>query len=67
MKLKSLSLLGSDDASCPSKVKLYINRNDIDFENEITALQEIDLPQSRHLLEFPLKYLFLLTLEHPSL
>eukprot|EP01064_Diplonema_japonicum_P023725 TRINITY_DN34131_c0_g1_i1.p1 TRINITY_DN34131_c0_g1~~TRINITY_DN34131_c0_g1_i1.p1 ORF type:complete len:242 (+),score=36.41 TRINITY_DN34131_c0_g1_i1:53-727(+) len=61
VKIKAISILGGeedDESSAPSKAKLYINRDDIDFDKagEVCAAQEIDLQQG-HLtdLEYPLK------------
>eukprot|EP00002_Diphylleia_rotans_P016180 TRINITY_DN3144_c0_g1_i3.p1 TRINITY_DN3144_c0_g1~~TRINITY_DN3144_c0_g1_i3.p1 ORF type:complete len:153 (-),score=45.53 TRINITY_DN3144_c0_g1_i3:103-561(-) len=58
VKLKSLMVIGDGD-STPNKVKLYINRTNIDFANieDIPVVQEFDLqqdPQGR--LEYPTRY-----------
>ncbi|KAJ3270486.1 hypothetical protein HDV01_007793 [Terramyces sp. JEL0728] len=33
IKLKSIAILGLNDDSGPSKIKVYINRHDVDFDN----------------------------------
>jgi len=45
VNVKSIIVIGADEDSCPSRVKLFKNRDDIDFGNadEITAEQTLDI------------------------
>ncbi|KCV69287.1 hypothetical protein H696_03721 [Fonticula alba] len=47
--LKGFSLVGGDDGQCPSKVKLFINRSDIDFQ----MAEELPPAQEFHILNKP--------------
>jgi len=48
VKLKSFCVIGGTGGTSPSKVKLFINRDDIDFGNvqEMKPLQTIDLAEN---------------------
>eukprot|EP00659_Diplonema_papillatum_P022540 gene22540-34492_t len=51
VKIKAIAIVGgteADDSSAPSKLKLYVNRDDIDFDKagEVPAVQEFDLQHS---------------------
>eukprot|EP01063_Lacrimia_lanifica_P005112 TRINITY_DN1292_c0_g3_i1.p1 TRINITY_DN1292_c0_g3~~TRINITY_DN1292_c0_g3_i1.p1 ORF type:complete len:226 (+),score=83.04 TRINITY_DN1292_c0_g3_i1:132-809(+) len=53
LRIKGLVLLGGtgeDDAAAPSKAKLYINRDDVDFDkaSELAPVQEINLLSGPH-------------------
>jgi hypothetical protein len=45
IKLKSIGILGPNDDTAPASVKVFINRDDIDFDSvdSITPIQEFDL------------------------
>jgi len=48
VKMKSFCVVGGGGGSAPEHVKLWINRDDIDFNNaeDLPALQELDLVES---------------------
>jgi len=48
VKLKSFCVIGGTGGTSPSKVKLFINRDDIDFNNvnEMKPLQTIELAEN---------------------
>ena len=51
VKLKSLTIIGGEDGSAPSRVKCFINRDDIDFTNvesfKKAVVQEFELPYDK--------------------
>mmetsp|Transcript_20457 Transcript_20457/g.28545 ORF Transcript_20457/g.28545 Transcript_20457/m.28545 type:complete len:210 (-) Transcript_20457:354-983(-) len=58
VKLKSFTVIGGDDGSAPNSVKLYKNRDDIDFETaeEVEADQEFNLTyDSDGSVQYPVK------------
>lgn len=59
VKLKSICIIGGVDGSSPSKMRAFLNRDDIDFSqaNDLTPIQEWELAEnSRGELEYPTKY-----------
>ncbi|CAG8622328.1 14834_t:CDS:2, partial [Dentiscutata heterogama] len=54
VKLKSISIKSGPGDSCPSKMKAYINREDIDFDtvDSYTATQEWELISSPDNIEY---------------
>eukprot|EP00294_Goniomonas_avonlea_P009671 CAMPEP_0114541650 /NCGR_PEP_ID=MMETSP0114-20121206/1416_1 /TAXON_ID=31324 /ORGANISM="Goniomonas sp, Strain m" /LENGTH=210 /DNA_ID=CAMNT_0001725897 /DNA_START=8 /DNA_END=640 /DNA_ORIENTATION=+ len=58
MRLKSIVIVGGPGDECPSSVKLFANREDIDFDTaeDLPPLQTIELaPQQTVEMEYPLK------------
>ena len=60
LKLKSISIMGLNDSTAPSKMKVFINCDDVDFDsvNSMTSTQEWDLVQflARNMVpEYPTK------------
>jgi len=55
VKLKSISIKAGPENSCPSKLKAYINREDIDFDTveSFTATQEWELVSTNEIVEYP--------------
>ncbi|CAG8437161.1 10662_t:CDS:2 [Ambispora gerdemannii] len=53
VKLKSISIKAGPGDSCPSKLKVYINRDDMDFDAAETyeSTQEWDLVQTNEIVE----------------
>jgi hypothetical protein len=47
VKLKSIRIAGGPGGQCPSRLKVWINRNDIDFSNadDLPATQEWELSE----------------------
>ncbi|CAG8536003.1 11788_t:CDS:2, partial [Funneliformis caledonium] len=58
VKLKSISIKSGSGNSCPSILKAYINREDVDFDTVegYTATQEWELVQSPDVVEYPTRY-----------
>lgn len=52
-----MSLCGGPYENLPTHVKLYANRNDIDFSNveQIVPTQEISLSNSTDIIQYPLR------------
>ena len=48
IKLKALTVIGAPNGASPSKLKVYINREDLDFSTagDLTPLQEWDLVEN---------------------
>lgn len=48
VKLKAIRLLGGADDQCPTKMRAYTNRDDLDFDTvaQLGALQEWDIPDA---------------------
>jgi len=58
VKLKSLCLIGGVDGQAPSKLKLFTNREDVDFEmaNELPPVQELELVEDfAGVVDYPVK------------
>jgi hypothetical protein len=58
VKIKSISIIGGVDGSSPSKMRAFLNRDDIDFSqaNDLTPIQEWELAENiRGELEYPTK------------
>jgi len=56
VKLKAICVIGGPDGTSPSKLKVYINRDDLDFSlaESLPAVQEWDLQsQQQGLLDYP--------------
>lgn len=56
LAIKAISVIGGTDGTSPSKMRAYINRDDLDFAmvNDLTPLQEWDLQEDfRGILEYP--------------
>jgi hypothetical protein len=49
VKIKSISVIGGDSDSCPSSMKLFRNRDDIDLDNceDVKPDQEFDVAYDR--------------------
>jgi hypothetical protein len=59
VKIKSICIIGGADGSSPSKMRAFLNRDDIDFSqaNDLTPIQEWELAENiRGELEYPTKY-----------
>lgn len=59
VKLKSLCVIGGFDGSSPSKLKVFVNREDIDFTNahDVPATQEWELAENvRGEIEYQTKF-----------
>jgi len=59
IKLKSICIIGGENGASPSKLKVYINREDIDFDNveTMSPVQEWDLQEDPSgLLNYPTRY-----------
>jgi len=56
IKLKSIIILGGNGGQAPSKLKIFTNRDDIDFSNvsDISPVQEWDLVEAGE-IEYPTK------------
>lgn len=50
IKLASVIVIGGDEGTCPSKVRLYVNREGLDFSSvaDVEATQELDLIEDFH-------------------
>ncbi|GJP33523.1 hypothetical protein CLOM_g9596 [Closterium sp. NIES-68] len=74
VKIKSIAIIGGADGSSPSKMRAFINREDVDFSvvNDLTPVQEWNLAENlRGELEYTTKYskfqgVSSLTLHFPS-
>ncbi|XP_073386329.1 uncharacterized protein [Physcomitrium patens] len=74
VKIKSICVVGGVDGHSPSKMRAFLNRDDIDFSqaNDLTPVQEWELAENiRGELEYPTKYakfqgVASLTLHFPS-
>ncbi|CAA9990022.1 thioredoxin, putative [Plasmodium knowlesi strain H] len=69
-KVVSLFLIGGEEGSYPKKIKIYSNREDIDFENihDFKCVQELDLTEDYHgSVEYPLKVTSLFNVSHLTL
>jgi PITH domain len=56
VKLKAICIVGGQNGTAPSKLRVYINRDDLDFSavSSMPAVQEWDLQDnSAGLLEYP--------------
>jgi hypothetical protein len=63
VKLASFCIIGGPEGSSPSKMKLYINQEGLDFDTaeERAPVQEFDLAENLEgEIEYPVKYLVLL-------
>ena len=59
VKLKSIAIIGGSDGSAPSQMRVWINRDDIDFSNvgDVEPLQEWSLNDGGlEALEYPTRY-----------
>ncbi|XP_002977781.2 PITH domain-containing protein 1 [Selaginella moellendorffii] len=59
VKIKSICVIGGTDGSSPSKMRAFINREDIDFSDarELLPVQEWDLAENLYgELEYPTRY-----------
>ena len=63
VKLKSVCLRATGGDSAPRKMKLFTNRDDIDFDNaeELPAAQEFELAETDQLIEYPTRLLHCLS------
>eukprot|EP00931_Biecheleriopsis_adriatica_P060794 TRINITY_DN36518_c0_g1_i1.p1 TRINITY_DN36518_c0_g1~~TRINITY_DN36518_c0_g1_i1.p1 ORF type:complete len:206 (+),score=48.22 TRINITY_DN36518_c0_g1_i1:58-675(+) len=58
VKVTGISVIGGDGGSAPSRVKLYINREDLDFTSieDVEATQEVELVEDFHgAIQFPVR------------
>merc|ERR1711924_393744 len=58
VKVMSLSVIGGDDGTAPTKVVLFINREDLDFQSvgDVEPTQEVDLvPDFHGAVQYPLR------------
>ena len=57
IKLHSLLIRGDNTGSAPKTVKLFLNRDDLDFSsaNDLTTTQTLYIPQSASVQDIPLK------------
>jgi len=57
VKLQSILIRTSDDPSAPKTVKLFVNREDLDFDtaSEAEATERLELAQDSRVLEYPVK------------
>eukprot|EP01051_Picozoa_sp_SAG22_P026277 SAG22_NODE_8210_length_674_cov_1.353043_1_plen_167_part_01 len=60
VKIKSISLVTADSASSPSDMEVFLNRDDVDFDNvdDLNAVQEWTLPADTPAdgMEYPTNY-----------
>jgi len=59
VQIKAIALASGGEGISPAKVKLFVNREDVDFSNaeSLQAAQELNLvPDSSELIEYPLKF-----------
>ncbi|GAW82265.1 hypothetical protein, conserved [Plasmodium gonderi] len=69
-KIVSLFLIGGEDGSYPRKLKIFSNREDIDFENvnDFKCVQELELSEDYHgSVEYPLKVTSLFNVSYLTL
>eukprot|EP00434_Breviolum_minutum_P024196 symbB.v1.2.021363.t1/scaffold1842.1/size99098/3 len=67
MSVTAITVIGGDQQTAPSKVKLYINREDLDFTSvhDVEATQEVDLVEDFHgALQLPLRAAKFLSVTH---
>ncbi|CAG8520847.1 5440_t:CDS:2 [Diversispora eburnea] len=57
VKLKSISIRSGPRDQCPSKLKAFINREDVDFDTveSFTATQEWELASTSQIISYPTK------------
>ncbi|KAF2102839.1 DUF1000-domain-containing protein, partial [Rhizodiscina lignyota] len=57
VRLQSILLRSSDSPSAPSTLKVFINRDDLDFSSaeELSATQEFELARTNDIQEYPVK------------
>mmetsp|Transcript_21993 Transcript_21993/g.50846 ORF Transcript_21993/g.50846 Transcript_21993/m.50846 type:complete len:206 (-) Transcript_21993:81-698(-) len=58
VKITSISVIGGDGGSAPSRVRLYINREDLDFTSvaDTEPTQDVELAEDFHgAIQFPLR------------
>ena len=60
VKITSFSLVGGDGGASPSQLKLFVNRDDIDFSSavDMPATQDVELLEdleAQHAADYPLK------------
>mmetsp|Transcript_96600 Transcript_96600/g.171767 ORF Transcript_96600/g.171767 Transcript_96600/m.171767 type:complete len:206 (+) Transcript_96600:27-644(+) len=70
VKVTGISVIGGDNGSSPSSVKLYINREDLDFASleDVEATQELQLAEDFHgAIQFPVRAAKFLVVTHLSL
>eukprot|EP00439_Symbiodinium_sp_Y106_P070526 s534_g12.t1 len=68
--ITSITVIGGDGGSAPSSVKLYINREDLDFTSvgDIEPTQEVQLVEDFHgAIQFPLRAAKFLSVTNVSL
>lgn len=66
-KVTAITVIGGDGGTAPSKVKLYINKEELDFTsvNDMDATQEVDLVEDFHgALQLPLRAAKFLSVTH---
>ncbi|VWU51334.1 thioredoxin, putative [Hepatocystis sp. ex Piliocolobus tephrosceles] len=69
-KIVSLFLIGGEEGTYPKKMKLFSNREDIDFENvnDFKCIQELEIAQDYHgSIEYPLKVTSLFNVSYLTL
>ncbi|CRH01773.1 thioredoxin, putative [Plasmodium relictum] len=69
-KIVSLFLIGGEEGSYPKKMKIFSNREDIDFENinDFKCIQELELSEDFHgSVEYPLKVTSLFNVNYLTL
>lgn len=57
VKLQSILVRTSDDSSAPKTLKLFVNRDDLDFDTatETEATERLELARDSRVLEYPVK------------
>ncbi|SBT00043.1 thioredoxin, putative, partial [Plasmodium ovale curtisi] len=69
-KIVSLFLIGGEKGTYPKKMKIFSNREDIDFENinDFKCIQEVELSEDFHgSIEYPLKVTSLFNVSYLTL
>jgi hypothetical protein len=67
VKVMSLSCIGGADGTQPTKVVLFINREDLDFQSvgDVAPTQEVDLVEDMHgAIQYPLRSAKFITVTH---
>lgn len=72
VKLRSITILGEGGEAAPKQVKLYINRQEVDFsdladESAVQPTQTIDLVQSQEPVEYHVRPAKFNSIQHLSL
>mmetsp|Transcript_39132 Transcript_39132/g.110599 ORF Transcript_39132/g.110599 Transcript_39132/m.110599 type:complete len:206 (-) Transcript_39132:91-708(-) len=67
VKLTGLTVIGGDQGSAPSRVSLYMNREDLDFSsvNDVAPTQEVELVEDFHgAIQHPLRAARFMSVTH---